>query len=242
MILSHKEIEEIAVAITLDFNEFFYGKRQEDHIPRGTPIDQFARDYLGLKVSFAPLSSDGSICGLTAYSDTEYIVEKDGVQYSIPLHRNQVLMDTSFIQPNSVRRLCGKRRFTLAHECAHQILFHIESDEIKARYQQQYSTRKAYSPRELKTREDWSEWQANALGAAILMPQREIDLAVDYFNHGRGFISYEGFFTYTDKLPLNMICKQFGVSKAAAVIRLEQLGYIENRPYNEYCDLMEVWA
>ena len=34
------------------------------------------------------------------------------------------------------------------------------------------------SLRELKTREDWNEWQANVLGAAILMPQREIDLAL----------------------------------------------------------------
>ena len=43
------------------------------------------------------------------------------------------------------------------------------------------SARTAYSLRELKTREDWNEWQANVLGAAILMPQREIDLAVAYY-------------------------------------------------------------
>ena len=42
--------------------------------------------------------------------------------------------------------------------------------------------RQAYSLRELKTREDWNEWQANVLGAAILMPQREIDLAVAYLS------------------------------------------------------------
>ena len=120
MILSHKEIEEIAVAVAKDFNEFFFGPDTEEaRLPRGTPIDQFARDYLGLDVSFAPLSPDGSICGLTSYADTEYIVEMDGIQRKIPLHRNQVLMDASFIQPFQIRKLCGKRRFTLAHECAH---------------------------------------------------------------------------------------------------------------------------
>ena len=79
MILSHKEIEEIAVAVTKDFNEFFFGPDTDGaRLPRGTPIDQFASEYLGLNVSFADLSADGSICGLTAYADTEYIIEKDG--------------------------------------------------------------------------------------------------------------------------------------------------------------------
>ena len=140
MILSHKEIEEIAVAVTKDFNEFFFGPDTEEaRLPRGTPIDQFARDYLGLDVSFAPLSPDGSICGLTSYADTEYIVEMDGIQRKIPLHRNQVLMDASFIQPFQIRKLCGKRRFTLAHECAHQILFQMETDKIREACRRKYS-------------------------------------------------------------------------------------------------------
>ena len=62
MILSHKQIEEIAAAVTKDFNVFFFGQEPEDvRIPRATPIDQFAKDYLGLNVSFARLSDDGSI-------------------------------------------------------------------------------------------------------------------------------------------------------------------------------------
>lgn len=77
MILSQKQIEEIAAAVTEDFNKFFFGTESEEvRMARATPIDQFARDYLGLQVSFARLSSDGSICGLTAYTDTEYIVEE----------------------------------------------------------------------------------------------------------------------------------------------------------------------
>ena len=243
MILSHKEIEEIAVAVTKDFNEFFFGPdTDEARLPRGTPIDQFASEYLGLNVSFADLSADGSICGLTAYADTEYIIEKDGMQYSIPLHRNQVLMDASFIQPFQIRKLCGKRRFTLAHECAHQILFQMETDKIREACRRKYSARPAYSLRELKTREDWNEWQANVLGAAILMPQREIDLAVAYYARGRKLISYDGTYAYWDKVALDRICQQFGVSKTAAVIRLKQLGHLETRPYSEYNDPLEVWA
>ena len=47
MILSHKEIEEIAAAVTKDFNEFFFGPDTDGRrLPRGTPIDQFAREYM----------------------------------------------------------------------------------------------------------------------------------------------------------------------------------------------------
>ena len=68
MYLSRTQIEEIAVAVMKDFNDFFFnektGRKKEDL--QGTPIDQLAKDYLGLSVSFAHLSSDGNLCGLTA--------------------------------------------------------------------------------------------------------------------------------------------------------------------------------
>lgn len=243
MILSQKQIEEIAAGITDDFNRFFFGTETEKvRMIRATPIDQFARDYLGLDVSFARLSSDGSICGLTAYADTEYIVEEKGLKRSISLRSNQVLLDESFIRQGQVKRLCGKRRFTLAHECAHQILYQIESDEVKQSCKQQYSARTAYSLRDLKTNEDWNEWQANVLGAAILMPQKEMDLAAYYYITTKRLTSYEGYFNYRDNLSLRAICMQLGVSRSAAVIRLRQLGYIEDRPYAEYEDPLEVWA
>ena len=87
MILSHMQIEEIAAAVTKDFNEFFFGKDADNErsTAQATPIDQFAKDYLGLSVSFAHLSSDGSLCGLTAYADTEYTIEEQGVKRTIPL-------------------------------------------------------------------------------------------------------------------------------------------------------------
>ena len=69
MILSHAKIEEIAAAVTKDFNLFFFGQESNEgkRMPQVTPIDQFAREYLHLSVSFENLSTDGSFCGLTAY-------------------------------------------------------------------------------------------------------------------------------------------------------------------------------
>ena len=152
MILSHKQIEEIAAAVTKDFNEFFFGKHAalETHYAQATPIDWLATDYLGLRVSYAHLSEDGSICGLTAYADTEYAATYRGTTRIIPLRANEVLLDSSFMEPGQVKALCGKRRFTLAHECAHQILFQLEPDEAQRVREASYIQRAAYSLRDLK--------------------------------------------------------------------------------------------
>lgn len=80
------------------------------------------------------------------------------------------------------------------------------------------------------------------LGAALLMPQAEINRAMRFFAQNRTLISYEGRFSYADKLALSLLCQALGVSKSAAVIRLRQLGYLEERPYAEFVDPLEVWA
>lgn len=48
MILSHAKIEEIAAAVIKDFNLFFFGEKASEarSMPQGTPIDQFASEYL----------------------------------------------------------------------------------------------------------------------------------------------------------------------------------------------------
>ncbi len=104
MILSHKQLEEIAAAVTKDFNSFFFGTSSgQKKTNQATPIDQLASEYLGLSVSFVRLSPDASICGVTAYADTEYTVEEMGVTRRIPLKKNQVLLDSSFMQPGQFR-------------------------------------------------------------------------------------------------------------------------------------------
>jgi hypothetical protein len=43
-------------------------------------------------------------------------------------------------------------------------------------------------------------------------------------------------------MAVEMMCGTFGVSKAALLIRLRHLGYLEDRPYSEYKEPWEVWA
>ena len=89
MILSQRQLEEIAASTTKDFNRFFFGDEADkpDRSALPTPIDQFAKNYLGLRVSFARLSPDGSICGVTAYADTEYKITELGITRTLALKR-----------------------------------------------------------------------------------------------------------------------------------------------------------
>ncbi|MCD8334946.1 MAG: recombinase family protein [Clostridiales bacterium] len=148
-----------------------------------------AKEYLNLNVTFANLSQDGSILGLTTYADTQFEFIQTGCSRILPLKRNQIVLDSSFIQPGNVRRMCGRRRFTLAHECAHQILFQLEKDESKPTHRRAYAERRVHTPRSLKTHEDWNEWQANALGAAILIEEtlKRHEAILDKMANDRGY-------------------------------------------------------
>ena len=101
MILSQRQLEEIAASTTKDFNRFFFGDEADkpDRSALPTPIDQFAKNYLGLRVSFARLSPDGSICGVTAYADTEYKITELGITRTLALKRNQVILTRVSFSP-----------------------------------------------------------------------------------------------------------------------------------------------
>ena len=133
MILSRLDLEAVAAAITKDFFQSYYGDELDNpnRFVLATPINALAKDYLRLRVSYAPLSPDGSICGLTAYSDMSYTIRIDQQLYAIQLKRNQVILDTCFHNCERNIGLFRRRRFTLAHECAHQILFQFASDDEK---------------------------------------------------------------------------------------------------------------
>lgn len=226
MYLTYQRLTDMGERIFSDFNYFFFGKSFDQKRDYVLPlmIDRFAKDYLGLTVEFSKLSNDGSICGLTAYTDTEYTA--DGKV--LPLRQNEVILDESFLKPDMVGKLCEKRRFTLAHECAHQILFRYGSDSEKQSFRKMYSERRTYSLRDLKNKEDWNERQANILAAAIMMPRKEINFAMQKYANGRKLISYDGWFGTKDYKIICEIAETLGVSKKALIIRLYNLGYVHD--------------
>ena len=126
MILSYEDIEHISAAVTHDFLSTVPAAEQKYAVD----IDALAKEYLGLDVSYRTLSEDGSVLGVTAYSDTAYTCKLNGEGIVVPLKRSHILIDRrllGFYEPKKNRR----RRFTLAHECAHQILFQLEAPDVR---------------------------------------------------------------------------------------------------------------
>ena len=238
MILTYTNIEEMAEIILKDFMGAL-----TDNSRTICPIDieAFATRYLGLRIGYTKLSDTGEVLGLTTYADVDVELDRYMRKQAVKVARNSILIDESLIKPFSQPdKQKGRRRFTISHECSHQIFYRNEPDERQQSLKRQYSERKTYSLRELKTKDDWSEWQANALGAALLMPPKYISLLIQRHAKGRRLVSYENRFIYPDKLALNLICNALGVSRAALVIRLRQLGYIEDKPCSSFHDPLEV--
>ena len=221
MILSKNGIETLAEMILNDFrfNTQIY--------TIFTPIDQLASDYLKLSVRYERISDDLSFCGVTAYDDTNLKIFIEGKEEIINIKQNEIILNGEFIRKDKIRQLCGRRRFTLAHEVAHHILFEMETNENKSNIRKPYSMRTTFDVRQLKTAEDWNEWQADYLGAALLMPRDGVDI----FMRGmacRNFDSYKQGSKEDIEYIIDSFCELFHVSKSAAIIRLRNLGYFGN--------------
>lgn len=111
----------------------------------------------------------------------------------------------------------------------------METGEELDGHKRQYSERRPYSLRELKTREDWNEWQANVLGAALLMPGNAVErLMRDRYCQDYKIVSHGGFFSRYDRWTITDMCEMLEVSRSAAITRLRELGRMEEyRPETE---------
>lgn len=239
MILSRTQIEVIGSAFILEFEQHCgpIPDHFHDLARNAFPIERFATEHLGLEVSMAELSPDSSICGLTAYADTEYHISNGNCTYTIPLHRKQVLIDSHLAAASQT----GRRRFTLAHECAHQILFAFEDAAMQKARQAAYAQRSSYSLRELKTKEDWNEWQADTLAAALLIPINKLKDVRCQMSQKEPIRCYGTKLDARSYADLNALCHTFLVSKSAMLIRLRQIGAVIDLPISEWRDPLEVW-
>lgn len=232
MVLSRENIEDLAHSVLSDFQGV------SDKL-QATNIDCLAADYLNLSVQYATLSKDQSILGITVYAACD-IQTLEGTLHVTP---HTVLLDTSLRPvPLMDKSRIYRRRFTLAHECAHQILYRYESAVIQVHIKKSYSHRQSFTPHLLKTQEDWNEWQADALGAALLMPASLLYQVWFLFCTGEKLQRYNGWFPPAERNQLNNMSQFLGVSQSALLIRLKQLNLIADKPGSAYCDPLDVIA
>ena len=140
--------------------------------PMALDVDDFAEFYLKTTIDFANLSQDKMTLGCTCFNDGILMVWDDNRKNEKPrqVKKGYIFLDNDLLECGNE----GRIRFTLIHECAHWILhkrfyyqksgkpypiidccvFHIEQ----------------WSKRPPMTDDEIREWQANRLGAALIMP------------------------------------------------------------------------
>ncbi len=221
-ILSREDIEVLADGIIANFDQTIETKSLV------TPIEELATNFLGLKVTFDKLSNDGNFCGVTAYRDSQFKTFVDGYEKNIKIQKQQIILDSAFMELGKTKEKNSRFRFTLAHEIAHQIIFQLESEEDKLKYDKSFSIKNP-NYRFNDTELDWNEWQANTLGAALLMPRDKVKRFLKKWQRTElpKLPRYLHNNKYLETLIINKVSEFFSVSKQSAKIRLQHLGYIK---------------
>ena len=200
------------------------------------PVDivDLAENAFNLTIESRNLSLNNEILGLTAFNDIEYpCYNQDLLPETVDLAYGTVVINKGLVGYDQRAR----KRFTLAHENSHWILHRSYHSPTNQQFQFRKqnpgyiacrSTQVETSRHALQTDNDWEEWQADSLAAALLMPKEPfIQAARDEL--GLGLSIYRGqtnSFQYYESLA--RIANQFQVSKNATCIRLKQLGLIRS--------------
>jgi len=228
-VLSRAQIEHFAVEVLKQY------KPDCLTIPQTLDVYDFMENFMELTIDYKNLSPDESILGLTSFSDGIYLVWNDDrtKQYPIEVKNGTVILENALLESNHD----GRERFTVIHECSHQILHR----DIFARALSLSTgglvvcARRHIEPnkKKLATSRDWIEWQANALAAAMLMPKQ---VTKKVFCEKMMIVPEE----IKQPIPLTLgidlllfeVADVFKVSHKAMKIRVEQLGLIQNRVYD----------
>lgn len=161
-ILSRNDIEQIAKKILAIYTEAYI---PEKHLFYQVVPEALA-EVLGLEVDYQILSLDGTILGVTAPDEQYVSVYDDEQECCYYLDGNTILIDTRLCaSPKTI----GRKNYTLAHEIAHQILYKAFPDAYGPARRLMCDYRR--TPESRRKIIDWTEWQADALAAALLMPK-----------------------------------------------------------------------
>lgn len=207
--------------------------------PQAVDIEYLAEECFYLDIKYDCIQPDGKVLGMIAFADTKYpTYDYDGNDRCIELEEGTLLVDMSLIGSKNHTR----RRFTLAHEIAHwacQRSYHSPQNQLydfrrqpglvacRTENIEQYRMRSTYGKH---SDEFWLEWQADRLGAALLMPKKtfkEVCASV-FWSHGirNGYLSKDVGQRVAHEI-ISTVAGMFDVSFRAAQIRMINLDLIK---------------
>lgn len=192
--------------------------------PHALNVDQFAEQFLKLRLDFKELSHNASILGMLVFSDCRipiYNPEQKAPRI-ITVKAGTALIEQSLLD----HRKHGRARFTIAHECAHWLI-HQPKGQAQA-----FVCRTVGQSDE----RDWLEWQADNLASALLMPAVSVYTFMKQYIH-ENRESMESMYRMFGKRYaidkrhqiIRITASTFDVSEDAAELRLIRLKYIKHK-------------
>lgn len=218
--LSRNDIEEIATRIISQYKQAYVPKR---HMCYSVDISSLA-SMLGYEIEYVHLTQDGSILGKTSSGQiwTRIYDDKMNELYYL-LDGYTILVDKRLLASPA---MAGRKNFTIAHELAHQIINRTcpgVYGPINATF---CDHRRSVKPKcEIN---DWHEWQADALAAALLLPLDALKDAMFMFGLGEKMKLLSKKYSDTNYKRFCEMADYLQVSRAALSYRMEQFGLLEN--------------
>ena len=201
--------------------------------PMAIPVEDIAELEIGLEIDYVNIDKNCDTLGMMIFSDGYVeLYDKDTQQNIIRHYRKGNLLVESDLSEIGNR---GRERFTIIHEMVHwdkhQLRFMTLSYKDKTIAKAcRCPKEKAYKP---KTADEWIEWQADNIAAAILMPvevfKRKVEEIKSRYPMGQKINDYmwRGFSPdMVRELIIDELVATFQVSKQAAGIRLNSLGIL----------------
>lgn len=225
--VSNRELQ----SITQGLVQAVHGKSP----PRRVNVDAVAR-YLHLPVRYERFAeADQDKLGFAADGIHPLSIWVNGERQAVTFPRNTIVLDRFFLQPEEQTR----RRFALAHEIGHILLWRADPMHQAARFHSLYDPSRDYSIAELHERLNLEECQANFAGAALLMPRESLADAVKrHLRREQVPIYGDGVFLPSMKPAIQAMAVELGVSHTALVIQLRTYKLVQRRDMEEYIQIV----
>jgi methylase of polypeptide subunit release factors len=189
--MSRAELEEISEGLITA-----YANKFSNRVIQSIDIEHFITEFLMLRIEYASFAEDdaGRI-GFLADGATPLLVHQDGKIIPFVFPKDTIVLDKFLLAEKEQ----GRRRFTMAHEASHHILSKMYAMPSEGRFHAEYDSERSYSKEELAQMFASVEWQADTMGASLLMPRRIIENALAKYNQSNPIRVY-GDNTITSRL------------------------------------------
>ncbi len=226
---SNDEIEDLCEAMIKDF---FRSKHYTN--VRCVDIEAFVREYLGIPIVYESFAEpDPGRVGFLSDGNRPLAIVKDGNTEKVLFPAGTAVIEKYLMNP----RESARKRFTIAHEGAHDILErHVPMQTSPAAaFHSEYDPEVTYTPDMLKEMLSINEYFTNRAAACLLMPRFLVERVLKRQNDGKKVILYENNVLSQDqKILIQKMADILGVSFTAFRLRLSELELFETKPIEEY--------